>query len=637
MLRIHFSNSTEHLADQLLERLAEVPASPFDAEHLIVPHAGMRRYLELRHADRFGVAANLRCAYPAQWLWQQITRILPDASEDSPYSADVLTWRVLQWLETPPTGGRLAAYLAHSDALMRYELAERIARLIDQFVTYRPDWLDAWAAGKRAPLSNATPAQRDDEAWLAALWRHVLAAGQTGGGPAEHPALRVLQQLEARAAQLGDPAAAAAALGLPARVALFGLAELPPFYLTVLARLARAIDVDCYVFNPCREYWFDIVSEQRRARLAAEGRMLHHETGNALLAHWGGQTRAFIEAVLEFDEGQSDDAWVETGHDAAPATLHQLQRAVLDLAEPEPGSLQPDDSVVIFSCHTITRQFEVLQDQLLAAFDADPSLRPHDVLVVMPDLERAAAAIESSFGTVPPGHARHIPWRITGRPAHAGAPLAQALFALLDLAASRFEASALFDVLQQPAVARRFGLDELALDAVHGWLRETGIHWGRDAAHRASLDLPASERHTLEHGLAQLFLGYALPLPTGETFADTLPYGDLEGQQAEWLGALWSFVARLDPLREQLRSPRSMTEWSVLLQRCLDDFLAPAPADVAEALALGAALGEAARLAASGGAEALAVPIEVARRALEARLAAKAPGGTPGARSPSRA
>mgnify|MGYP003349102656 CR=1 FL=1 len=81
---------------------------------------------------------------------------------------------------------------------------------------------------------------------------------------------------------------AAAELGLPRRVTLFGLAELPPFYLSVLTRLAQCIDIDGYILNPCAEYWFDIVSLQRRARLAAG---VHHGFYLLLLAQPVGHAR----------------------------------------------------------------------------------------------------------------------------------------------------------------------------------------------------------------------------------------------------------------------------------------------------------------------------------------------------------
>ena len=61
---------------------------------------------------------------------------------------------------------------------------------------------------------------------------------------------------------------------------------------------------------------------------------------------------------------------------------------------------------------------------------------------------------------------------------------------LLDLPSSRFTADWVLGLLEQPALLRRFDLAENDLPAIRRWVRETGIRWGRDAAHKAELGLP---------------------------------------------------------------------------------------------------------------------------------------------------
>src|SRR5690606_28893842 len=138
--------------------------------------------------------------------------------------------------------------------------------------------------------------------------------------------------------------------------------------------------------------------------------------------------------------------------------------------------------------HSRTRELEVLHDRLpglikLHAGTAD-ALRPADVVVLTPDLETTAPLIEAVFGTAPA--ARRIPWRIPGLGGTRDNPVARVLDQALHLAASRFPASRVFDLLQQAPVAARFGLDEVALETVHDWLRAAGVRWGLDAATAAA-------------------------------------------------------------------------------------------------------------------------------------------------------
>src|SRR5690349_3951063 len=137
MLQLYFSNRADRLIDLLLDHLGEAPPSPFEAEELVVPSAAMGRFIELRYADRFGVAANLSLSFPAQWIWRQIAKSAGVPVGESPLSAEVLTWYAYGWLcaEAPKPGTRLNSYLKRSDAGMRFELASRIARRLEHYVT----------------------------------------------------------------------------------------------------------------------------------------------------------------------------------------------------------------------------------------------------------------------------------------------------------------------------------------------------------------------------------------------------------------------------------------------------------------------------------------------------------------------
>ena len=196
---------------------------------------------------------------------------------------------------------------------------------------------------------------------------------------------------------------APARAGLPAAAHVFCLPTTPPLYLDILRRLAQWIDLRLYVLNPCREYWFEAVDARRLSYLAAKCRADHHEVGNRLLAAWGQQTQAHIDLLL-----QDDSAAVVDDADFAPSEgdtlLAQLQNAILDMTDLARGSValaDGDRSVEVHVCHSLTRELEVLQDQLLALFAGPDPPRPSDILVVMPDLEAAAPLIDAVFGNAP--------------------------------------------------------------------------------------------------------------------------------------------------------------------------------------------------------------------------------------------
>ena len=580
MLTLHFSNRAEALAGRLLQRLAGAPGDdPFAPAQVIVPGSGFRRWLTLAIAREQGVCANVHFDFLAQWLWRQIGRVLPDdesalARAQSPFDPAQLVWQVHRaladaaWVAAQP---RLAGYLAQADELMRYELALRIAALLEPLVTYRADWLRAWAAGRDAGLPHAGDDARADEAWQAALWRRLVAELGIAG---QHPMAQF-----ASALQHGGPALARER-GLPAQAHVFAPPAIAPLHLQLLQTLARVIDVDLYVLNPCREYWFELIDRRRLSHLAVRGRDQGHEEGNRLLAAWGRQTQALVDGLVDLDgDGVADDG-LYVPHPGR-SLLAQVQNRILDLEELAPGSLamaSGDRSLELHVCHSLTRELEVLHDRLLSLLAADPTLRPGDVLVVLPDLEAAAPLVDAVFGTAPPE--RHLPYALTGRRrSRVNAP-ARALLDLLALAASRLPVTAVFGLLQQPVVARRFELDDEDLQQVQAWLQAAGAHWGLDAAQRARAGLPADARHTLDDALSRLFLGHALPVHGAQPLAGLLPAADIGGGSALLLGRLWRFVRLLSALQATAAEPQTPPAWGALLQQAIADFIAAAPEEL---------------------------------------------------------
>ena len=89
-LHLTSSNRFERLLDPLLSGLARAGASPFVPDHVIVPSMGVRRKIELAAADAFGICANVQFRFLAQWLWEQIAKVVPGIDETSPH------WRLLE-------------------------------------------------------------------------------------------------------------------------------------------------------------------------------------------------------------------------------------------------------------------------------------------------------------------------------------------------------------------------------------------------------------------------------------------------------------------------------------------------------------------------------------------------------------
>lgn len=623
MLSLVFSNRYEVLLDLLLARLADERPGPFGQREIVIPSAALRRDVELAVARDEGVAANLRFSYLAQWMWAEIGKLIA-VDEHSRFMPAQLAWRIFEhfgdatWTAAHP---RLARYLAACDAPMRFDLAERAARVLDHYLTYRPHWLAEWSGGRT--IVGLPDEARADEAWQAELWRRLA---DDLDARDEHPVTTFFRAIE----ELGV-ALPGALPALPASVHVFCLPAMPPLYRDVLRELAQHVEVRLYVLNPCREYWFEIVEPRRLAWLVGQQRDLYHEVGNRLLASWGRQTQAHIDLLFEGEGApEVDDGLFVPA--AGDTLLARLQNAVLDLVDLAPGEIRladDDRSVEVHVCHSATRELEVLHDRLLALFAAPDAPRPQDILVVTPDLEAAAPLIEAVFGTAPA--ARRIPWTITGLGHTRVNVVARVLDAALALAAGPFPASRVFGLLQQPPVAERFGFDASSLEQAHEWLREAGVRWGLDGDQRARRGLPAIERHSLAEGLHRLFLAYAMGEGDGEPplFDGRVGAGNPEGGDALVLGRLARYAETLRWLESAFGREHDADGWRALFVELLDRLVPVTPEWADDRRTVIAAIGELHAHMRSGGVKSL-LPLALVHRALAAVLDDPARGGVPG-------
>ncbi|MBE7942202.1 MULTISPECIES: exodeoxyribonuclease V subunit gamma [Ramlibacter] len=619
MLHLHFSNRLEPLASLLLQALQGPREDPAQPDTVVIPHSAASRHLALGLAAREGVAANLQFGYLARWLWAMVARVLPQVGEESPFDAASLTWRLYALLRDPAFTAAhppLAAWLqaAGGAPLQAFELAERAAGLLEQYITYRPDWLQRWGAGERGLVPRA-----EHESWQAAAWQRI-AQDLSATGP--HPMEEMARVLE----RAGE--GARARFGLPAAAHVFALASIPPLYLQALQALSACMDLHVYALNPSREYWDDGISPRALDRLAEAGRAEGREVLHPLLLSWAGQAKGTLSLL----HGVADTAQARSHeHFVAPAGGHllaRLQASMLDLVPlGEGGKLAldaSDRSLEVHVCHSLTRELEVLHDHLLGLFAADPGLRPCEVLVVTPDLEAAAPLVDAVFGTA--ADEARIPYALTGR-RRSGANLpARAFLGLLAVATSRCTATQVHGLLQQPIVARRFGLDGEGLERIHRWILDSGIRWGLDADHVAREGLPAGTPHTLADGLSRLFLGHALPAGLQAPLGGVLPCAGAGGPDAADLGAFWQFVQALRGFAALLRAQHAPDAWTGRLHAAVERFLAPEGRELDDTLELHAAIDTLAGAMARAG-FAQAVPAAVVRAALERVLDDDAHGG----------
>ncbi|KMQ80563.1 Exodeoxyribonuclease V gamma chain [Candidatus Burkholderia pumila] len=631
LMLVH-GNRSERLRDLLVEWMKRYPLAPLENETILVQSNGIAQWLKLALAANAnaqtgeggcGIAVALDIVLPSRFIWKAYRAVLgaDSVAEVSPFDRTRLVWRLMRVV--PSLAGRpefepLRRFIHHDDdRRKRYQLAERIADLFEQYQMYRADWLVAWAndegvaidaRGERHPLPG-------EQRWQAALWRALVdevahsASGEAGeissngGRAAVHEAFMkaAMEWPEGERPK-----------GLPRRIVVFGISSLPRQSLEALAALSRWSQVLMCVLNPCAHYWADIVPDKELLR-AAHSRQSRREGAPAelkaeqlhlhahpLLASWGKQGRDFIALLDEFDSDEARESYraqfTNIGEHIdlfdereADTMLQQLQDDIRDLRPLRetrehwpPVDPSMDESVRFHIAHGPQREVEILHDQLLAAFNADPTLRPRDVIVMVPDIEAYAPHIQAVFGLLDRSDARYIPFTVADRGQRTADSLIGAIETLLGLPRSRFTVSDLLDLLDVLALRHRFGIGESDVPRLRAWIRGANVRWGLHAEQRASLRLPVENEsavpHTWAFGLRRMLLGYAVG-SDADAWNGIEPFGEVGGLDAALVGPLARLLDALDRTWHTLSKPATVPEWCARLRELRERFFLSDDAD----------------------------------------------------------
>ncbi|TAK63192.1 exodeoxyribonuclease V subunit gamma [Methylobacter sp.] len=544
MFILHSSNKTENLVAHLTVVIENSPlSSPFAKEVFLIQSQGMERWLSQQLASQFKVWGNYEYLFPGKFF-SSLAQNIDSRLSDAAFERNLMLWRIEALLRKldGDTFLPLTQYLSGENIdLKRYQLAQQLAQIFDQYQMMRPDMLAAWQKGQLLYQTTA-------EVWQQALWLQITE--QTGNKHRGSLWLDVIAKLNA--AKEG-----AFSEQLPERISVFGLNTMPPLFLSYLQGLSKHCQLHLFLLNPAQDFWADLAN--KRQRMNDE-----NFSGHPLLSTLGQQGREFQEMLLEQAQFDFEPESFEPAE--ANNNLQRLQNGILNNRLDEP-SLQADNSISIHACHSRMREVEVLKNQLLQALESDPTLELRDIVVMAPDIQVYEPFISAVFDDI-----QHA---IADRSLRLSNNALDAFIRFLNLSQSRFGWQAVLDLLEQPVVYPGFGLSEVDLELIKHWVQDTHVRWGKSAEHKQELGLPELSENTWQAALDRLLMGYAVG--SDQDFVlGILPYKDIEGSPALALGGLCDFMQLLFKAGKDLKQAKTLKNWSAQLYYYADQLLSAA-------------------------------------------------------------
>ncbi len=485
-LKIYCGSRIENLAEKLKERLLKERQGkdPFVFTKVVVPNGNLAKWLQIRmFAKEPDLCAGIQFPFMEKELTELMKAGLPkderaevELLPDHAYAKAIVSI-LLSGPGEQKEYGKLAPfrkYIMNSDsadavavteqkqAAMTWQLADKLADLMDSYEVYRPEIVEAWLGTGKCSYDLRKGETAEAEAALArALWGEKGKFKQDG------------KRLSLR--QLYNRVKDNAPTEKPKTIYFFGQSTLSCLQAQILVWLAKTHDVVVFYRNPCREFWGDIETKnEERKALFRIGRYSGDDPEekygkiceNDLLKTLGIAGRETLRLLVDledspgvaerigFDWKSLDNEEAEIG-----TVLGNVQEAVRRRTS-EVTKCRQDASVQIVGTPGVRREVEMVYNSILGAVWKPEGCgeRPwgacsfSDIAVIVPDMQTYRPVIEAVFDA-----RGEVPYGLLDTSASDDSNYLRGFLSLIELGRRGLNRERLFNVLENPCVQRALG------------------------------------------------------------------------------------------------------------------------------------------------------------------------------------
>jgi exodeoxyribonuclease V gamma subunit len=536
---------------------------------IVVPNLSIETYLKYEIAKSAGIAAGLKFHVIESFLAELLPPRDKNGRELKLLNHTALRAFFVSALSdvpcSPPQPEAVQAYLTGADQaddgldLRRFQLASRLAGLVQRYSNNRPELLHTWAQGHSvfgdSPIASTEQWQRD-------IWARWNSLDALPTSDAKGRYIRWIQPLELLG-PMDD-----INFVRPDEVHFFGFSYMGQGLRDLVERLSTTSDINIYIFSPFENAQDEGQSTATEPRAVSVNRKMAELS---LVAHWGSPGREYLQMLRGLPGVEVRDIFA--GSDRK-TVLGRLQREILRNASEGGSGFHHDDSLVICGCASVRREVEFVANEIWKLIRDDE--RAHSTPDCLRFCDIAVLLGDSSNWPVYQAHFRAvfedlhgIPFNMVDVPVASECRVVEAMLLLLNLPMGEFTRPELLTFLNHPAVRVRFPES----DAVQwrSWCAEVGIVHGADRSDHEGTYINR-DLFNWEQGLRRLVLGAFMTGPGacgGQVFrlgnSEYLPYE----QPTDALASAGRMLVLVRSLLADARFARSthltMTDWSKFL------------------------------------------------------------------------
>jgi len=312
LFNIFKSNKMENLMDAFASVLQPVPEDtlmdPMAAEWIGIQSRGMKQWISIWMAQKFGICANTRFVFPRQMIDMILSSVDSLENEAESMNEDFFFWSIFKRLNESDFSKEFFSiqnYIKGDETgQKRYQLSMKIAKVFDDYQVYRPDMLINWQKiGSHEILNDPI------EQWQANLWRRVVSKY-----PQNHLAVKAdlfFKAFSSKTIKMDN---------LPSRMSFFGISALPGLFLQVFEKISQLMDINLFLLIPSNQFFFDIKSARQIGRMAQKKDALidplplYYDMANPLLSSLGTAGKDFLSSIEAYNYHEPfDDLFQDPG------------------------------------------------------------------------------------------------------------------------------------------------------------------------------------------------------------------------------------------------------------------------------------------------------------------------------------
>jgi len=225
------------------------------------------------------------------------------------------------------------------------------------------------------------------------------------------------------------------------------------------------------------------------------------------------------------------------------------------------------DRISIISASNPQREVEILYDHILKKLDENENLKPRDILVLTPDMDKYAPYFESVFTD----NDAKLRFTVSDNTKIKRSPLSDAFNEILNLNNTPFRSSDMEKIFSCRHVLKKFDLEEDDKKSLLEIIGDAGFKRYVDGTERSVFHHPGDKHNTFEFTKKRLLLGYSMKGEPDTIFNKISPFEDKEGGIFEKIGNLIELFSVIKEKMDQFREDRTFTDWREFLSMMVED------------------------------------------------------------------